>query len=70
MFSGGHVRPSVETLIEGLADDLAKAKLRTFHSCRVPDAGVFHREGLRRNDPAELEALARRLVAEDVGSWR
>ena len=60
-----HVQPSVEALIEGLAYDLAKAKLRTFHGCRVPDAGVFHREGLRRNDPAELEALARRLVAED-----
>lgn len=60
-----HVQPSVETLVEGLADDLAKATLRTFHGCRVPDAGVFHREGLRRNNPAELEALARRLVAED-----
>lgn len=60
-----HVQLSVETLIEGLANDLVKAKLRTFHGCRVPDAGVFHREGLRRNDPAELEALARRLVAED-----
>ncbi|MET3354301.1 UNVERIFIED_ORG: hypothetical protein ABID33_002212 [Xanthobacter viscosus] len=60
-----HVQPSIETLIEELADDLANAKLRTFHGCRVPDAGVFHREGLRRNEPAELEALARRLVAED-----
>ena len=60
-----YVQPSVETLTEALADDLAEATLRTFHGCRVPDAGVFHREGLRRNDPAELEALARRLVAED-----
>lgn len=60
----------METLIEELTYDLAKAKLRTFHGCRVPDAGVFHREGLRRNDPAELEALARRLVAEDNGlAW-
>lgn len=60
-----HLRPSVEVLIGGLSEDLSRAKLRTFHGCRVADAGVFHREGLRRNDPAELEALARRLVAED-----
>ena len=60
-----HVQLSAETLIEGLADDLTMATLRTFHGCRVPDAGVFHREGLRRNDPVELEAFARRLVAED-----
>ncbi len=59
------MQPSVKSLIEGLAVDLVKAKLRTFHGCRVPDAGVFHREGLRRNNPADLEALARRLVAED-----
>ena len=29
-----HVQPSVATLVEGLADDLTKAKLQTYHSWR------------------------------------
>lgn len=62
---GRYLRPTVDSAIEWLADDLAVAKLRAFHGCRVPDAGVFHRDGLLRNDPAQLEEAARRLVAED-----
>lgn len=55
----------LDAAIEGLADNLEAATLRVFHGCRVPDAGVFHRGGLLRNDPARLEDAVRRLVAYD-----
>jgi hypothetical protein len=50
---------------EALGDVLGLASMRVFHGCRVADAGVFHREGLRANDPLKLEEEARRIVAED-----
>lgn len=48
-----------------LADALWHATARVFHGCRVNDAGVFHREGLRANDPATMEAMVRRIVEEE-----
>jgi len=58
------VRGGVEGLADRLADSLFVATLRVYHGCRLPDAGVLHREGLRVNDPAKLEDEARRIVAE------
>lgn len=61
----------IDTAIELLADALDGAVLRAFHGCRVADAGVFHREGIRLNDPAKLEAEVRRIVAEEEDlAWR
>lgn len=56
----------IDTAIERLAEDLEPAILRAFHGCRVADAGVFHREGIRINDPGRLEAEVRRIVADEV----
>jgi hypothetical protein len=55
----------IDTVIEQLADDLEGTVLRTFHGCRVPDAGVFHRDGIRINDPARLEDEVRQIVAQE-----
>ncbi len=49
---------------QALGEALSSATLRVFHGCRVADAGLFHREGLRINDPVVLEDEARRIVAE------
>lgn len=48
-----------------LSDALKNARLRTYHGCRVKDAGLFHRTGLHLNDPAALADQARRHVSED-----
>lgn len=58
-------RVDAEDLTGFLADDLMDVTLRTYHGCRVEDAGVFHREGIRINDPATLSTEARRIVMED-----
>jgi hypothetical protein len=55
----------IDTIIALLADELDGSVLRAFHGCRVADAGVFYRQGLRLNDPAKLEAEVRRIVAEE-----
>jgi hypothetical protein len=55
----------IDTTIEWLADALDATTLRAFHGCRVADAGVFVRNGIRLNDPAWLEAEVRRIVAEE-----
>lgn len=52
-------------LLDQLADAFDPISLRTYHGCRVEDAGVFHREGLRINDPEMLAEQVRRVVAED-----
>ncbi|MHA3793052.1 hypothetical protein [Sphingomonas sp. YL-JM2C] len=44
----------VEAVTAALAADLASATLRVFHGSRVANAGVFHRDGLRRRDRAAL----------------
>ncbi|MDP2778882.1 hypothetical protein [Devosia sp.] len=54
-----------ESSAEELGDALIESTLRTYHGCRVVDAGVFHREGLRLNDPNILAEQVRRLVHED-----
>lgn len=52
-------------VVSALGEALSHSTARVYHGCRVDDAGVFHRDGLKVNDPAELEALARRIVAEE-----
>jgi hypothetical protein len=65
------LRIEIDTAVDLLADELDRAILRAFHGCRVADAGVFHREGIRLNDPTVLEAEVRRIVAEeDDLAWR
>ncbi len=54
---------SVEAVQAELANAFDGVTLRTYHSCRVPDAGVFYREGLKINDPEALAEQARRIVA-------
>lgn len=55
----------IETIIQSLGDELDRVLLRTYHGCRLDDAGVFHREGLLVNDPTKLENEVRRIVAEE-----
>lgn len=67
---GEHLTAKMDDLAEDLADSLNGAVLRVFHGCRVLDAGVFHRDGLKINDPTALEAEVRRIVAEEEGlAW-
>ena len=51
-----------ETLASALGDDLLGAALRVYHACRPLDAGVFHRDGLRVNDPEALAEEFRQIV--------
>ena len=51
-----------ETSAQELAQALCDTSLRVFHGCRVEDASVFLEQGIRLNDPSELEARARRLA--------
>lgn len=48
-----------------LADDLKSATVRAYHGGRVADAGVYHRLGIRQNDPVWLANEVRRIVAEE-----
>ena len=41
------------------------AKLVTYHACGTEDAGIYHRNGIRLNNPRALADEARRLVAEE-----
>jgi hypothetical protein len=59
------LRFEVEYVIENLADALTLATARTYHGCRTEDAGLYHRAGIRRNDPAVLADEVRRIVRED-----
>lgn len=51
-----------ENVCEDLARDLTRGQLRAFHGCRTDDASGYHRDGLLRNDPAQLECQLRRMV--------
>ncbi|NQE65346.1 hypothetical protein [Caulobacter sp. RHG1] len=55
----------IDTALDLLANALEGAVLRSFHGCRVADAGVYHRDGLRLNDPTQRAEAVRRMVAED-----
>lgn len=55
----------VEYIVEHLADALSFATARTYHGCRPDDAGLYHRAGIRRNDPAVLANEVRRIVREE-----
>jgi hypothetical protein len=59
------LRCTLEEVEFDLADALLAATVRASHATRVPDAGVYFREGLKRNDPARLESLARQIVVEE-----
>ncbi len=66
----GELKIDIETAQCSLGDELNDVTLRTYHGCRVKDAGVFHREGLRVNNPIVLEAEVRAIVAEaDELAW-
>lgn len=56
---------SIDGVASDLADTLSFASLRVYHGCRVIDAGVYHRGGIRRNDPVWLANEVRRIVAEE-----
>jgi hypothetical protein len=45
-----------------LAEAIAPAILRAYHGCCTEDAGVYHREGLRRHDRAGMEERLRAMV--------
>ncbi len=55
----------IEGVIQSLADAIVSAKLVTYHACRTEDAGIYHRNGIRLNNPSALADEARRLVAEE-----
>ncbi|MGO8055471.1 hypothetical protein [Rhizobium leguminosarum] len=66
----GALTDPIEDVVEKLAEDLGSATLETYHGCRVHDAGVFHRDGLRINDPEKLEAEIRRMVRDEPALHR
>lgn len=45
-----------------LAEAIEPATLRVYHGCRTADAGIYHREGLRTHDRAEMEERLRAIV--------
>lgn len=59
------LRFEVGYVAERFADALSFATARTFHGCRPHDAGLYHRIGIRRNDPAVLADEVRRIVSEE-----
>lgn len=61
----GVLRFEIQYIIERLSDALSFAAARTYHGCRTEDAGIYHRAGIRRNDPAVLADEARRIVREE-----
>lgn len=66
----GALTDPIEEVVEKLAEDLGSATLETYHGCRVHDAGVFHRDGLRINDPEKLEAEVQRMVRDEPALHR
>lgn len=56
-----------ESVIQNFADAIVSAKLVTYHACRTENAGVYHSNGIRLNDPAALADEARRIVGEEDG---
>lgn len=62
---GPHLNDDLEVVRDQLAEGLKDATLRVYHGCRAPDAGVYERFGLLRNDPVSMEAEVRRIVAEE-----
>jgi len=61
-----HTEESLVILVADLMDDIRLAKIRTYHGCRVLDAGVYHREGLKRNDPSKLKSAVRQMVSTEA----
>nr|WMC98893.1 hypothetical protein RAR13_09425 [Aminobacter aminovorans] len=59
------LRFEVEYVIERLSDALSFGTALTYHGCRTDDAGIYHRAGIRRNDPAALADEVRRIVREE-----
>ncbi len=55
----------VEYVVRHLADALAITSVRAYHGCRTDDAGLYHKKGIRRNDPAVLADEVRRIVGEE-----
>jgi hypothetical protein len=55
----------VEYVVKNLADALTLATVCTYHGCRTEDVGLYHRSGIRRNDPAVLADEVRRIVSEE-----
>jgi hypothetical protein len=63
--AGSVLRVHYDEVAERLGHALSFATLRTFHACRVADAGTFARNGIRRNDPEALTAQLRKLLDEE-----
>lgn len=55
----------VEYVVRHLADALSIASARAYHGCRTVDAGLYHKGGIRRNDPVALADEVRRIVREE-----
>lgn len=49
-------------VLPALAEALIEASVRCYHGCRCEDAGLYHRCGIRLNDPDDLTAQLRDLV--------
>lgn len=61
------VGEDAEQLAENLAAAIEEARIVAYHGCRPVDAGVFHAEGIKCNDPVVLAEHARGLVADLPG---
>jgi hypothetical protein len=60
----------VEALTAEMAEQMAPLTLRAYHGCRVEDAGIYASDGLKLNDPADMDAFVRRIVGEeDTLAW-
>lgn len=53
------------SLAAELGQDLSVGGLRVYHATRVHDAGIFRRDGLKINDPAEQAEAVRKVVTEE-----
>jgi hypothetical protein len=45
-----------------LAEAIEPATIRAYHGCRTTDAGIYHREGLRTHDRAEMTGRLQEIV--------
>ncbi len=61
------VGQDAKQLTENLAAAIEDALIVAYHGCRPVDAGVFHAEGIKCNDPVILAEHARSLVADVPG---
>jgi hypothetical protein len=57
----------LDRIVKIIADNLYFSMVRVYHGCRTLDAGSYHLEGIRLNDPTVLTGDLIQLVAANEG---